>query len=109
MNGVKMSVRNTYSRAKVDRLVDAMIEKGMTDLGRDIKRRAIILEPVLTGRMRQNTESFPSATTVKVIVDTPYARIRHEINKLHPETRHYLTNALKSITDVGKYFKGYIK
>lgn len=104
-----MSVRNTYSREKVDRLVDAMVLKGMTDLGRDIKRRAIILEPVLTGRMRQSTESFPSAQTVKVVVDTPYARRRHFENKLHPETRLYLYNALKSITDVSKYFKGVIK
>lgn len=104
-----MSVRNTYSRAKVDRLVDEMMIKGMTDLGRDIKRRAIVLEPVLTGRMRQNTESFPSAKTVKVVVDTPYARRRHFENKLHPETRLYLYNALKSISNVGSYFKGFIK
>ena len=106
---MSVDVKVKYDQGKVDRLVDAMMVKGMEALGKDIQRRAIVLEPVLTGRLRRNTKSFPSSKTVKVVANTPYAKIRHEVNNKNPQTRLYLTRALKSITSPSRYFKGILK
>lgn len=98
-------MRTNWSR--VDALVDQTMKAGLNSLGQDVKKRAIILAPKLTGALRQSAKVTVSSNKDEVIIsfNTPYARIRHYINRIHPATRYYLTNALKSITDVRKYFK----
>ena len=93
--------------SKADKLVNATMKAGLNELGNDVKRRAIVLAPVLTGALRQSARSDVSSAGEKVTIsfNTPYSRLRHEINRLHPETRKYLANSLKSIKDVRKYFK----
>ncbi len=100
-----LSFNINYDQKKVDNNVNAMMLNGMTKLGNDIKKRAILLEPKLTGNLRRNTKSYPTKTNVTIIANTDYARRRHYENKKHPSTRYYLANALKSINDIGKYFK----
>lgn len=96
-----------FSRA--DKLVDSMMKAGMTSLGNDIKRRATELAPVDTGALRQSSKADVNTKgdTVRVSFNTPYARRRHYENNLNPSTRYYLTNAMKSITDVSKYFRSF--
>lgn len=93
--------------SKVDRLVDEAIKAGLYSLGNDIKKRATILAPKDTGALRQSSRVTMSAgrnDSVAVSFNTPYARMRHYNNRKHPATRLYLTNAMKSINNVGKYF-----
>lgn len=92
--------------SKVDKLVDAAVKSGLNSLGNDIKKRAVILAPKDTGALRQSSKVDVGKDSVAVSFNMPYARRRHYENNLHPSTKLYLTNALKSITNVGKYFKG---
>lgn len=94
--------------SNVDKLVDRTMKSGLNLLGTDIKRRAIILAPKDTGALRQSAKSKVSTLndTVTVSFNTPYARRRHYENRLHPSTRKYLTNALASIKNLAKYFRG---
>jgi len=99
-------VRNT-EWAAVDKLVNQAIMGGLNSLGEDVKKRAIRLAPKDTGRLRNSgkVELKPNSDTVEISFNTPYAKRRHYENNLHPATKLYLSNALKSITDVSKYFK----
>lgn len=90
---------------KVDKLVDKAISVGLENLGKDVKKRAIVLAPKDTGALRQSARVDVKSDSVEISFNTAYARMRHYNNNLHPSTRLYLTNALKSITNVGKYFK----
>jgi len=90
---------------KVDKLVDEAIKNGLEALGKDIKKRAIVLAPVDSGDLRRSAKVEVDSDSVEVSFNTPYARRRHYENDLHPATRLYLTQALKSITNVKKYFK----
>lgn len=92
--------------SKVDKLVDAAVKSGLNSLGNDIKKRAVILAPKDTGALRQSSKVDVGKDSVAVSFNMPYARRRHYENNLHPSTKLYLANALKSITNVGKYFKG---
>lgn len=92
--------------SKVDKLVDAAVKSGLNSLGNDIKKRAVILAPKDTGALRQSSKVDVGKDSVAVSFNMPYARRRHYENNLHPSTKLYLTNALKSITNAGKYFKG---
>jgi hypothetical protein len=97
---------------RVDWLVDSLITAGLQSLGNDVKKRAVILAPYGATRtegthLRSTAKVHVSSTKdiVTVSFNKPYAKRRHYENNLHPATRLYLTNALKSIKDVGKYFK----
>lgn len=92
---------------KVDGLVNSLVAAGMQSLGDDIRRRSQILAPKDTGALRQSAKVHLNSTkdTVTVSYNTEYSRLRHEVNNLHPATRKYLTNALKSINNLNKYFK----
>ncbi len=92
---------------RVDGLVDQMMKAGLQSLGDDVKKRAVILAPKDTGALRQSArvQLNSSKDTVTVSFNTEYARLRHYVNKLHPATRLYLTNSLKSISNLNKYFK----
>ena len=93
--------------SKVDMLTNSLISAGLQSLGDDVKKRSQILAPKDTGALRQSAKVHLNSTkdTVTVSFNTEYARRRHYENNLHPATRLYLTNALKSISNVNKYFK----
>lgn len=91
--------------SKVDKLVDAAIKSGLTSLGNDVKKRAIVLAPVDSGDLRRSARVDVRSDEVDISFNTAYARRRHYENNLHPSTRLYLNNALKSITNVEAYFK----
>ena len=92
--------------SKVDKLVNKAMAVGLMNLGTDIKKRAVILAPKDTGALRQSArvEVNTKGDTVKTSFNTPYARRRHYENNLHPSTKYYLTNALKSISNIKSYF-----
>jgi len=92
---------------KVDALFDAAMLTGLTDLGNDIEKRAVVLAPKDTGRLRNSVKVQTGKDKVTVSFNTPYAKRRHYENNLHPSTKLYLTEAMKSITNVSKYFKGF--
>lgn len=94
--------------SRVDVLVDQVMRAGLTALGQDILKRAQILAPKDTGALIQSGQ-YQAPSPDRVVVsfgnnDVQYARIRHYINNLHPATRMYLTNALKSETDLTRFF-----
>lgn len=93
--------------SKVDMLTNSLIKAGMQSLGDDIRRRSQILAPKDTGALRRSAKVHLNSTkdTVTVSFNTVYARKVHNLNRKHPATMHYLTNALKSIKGVNKYFK----
>ena len=91
--------------SKVDKLVDQALKAGLASLGKDIQNRAIVLAPKDTGALRQSARTDVGNDRVTVSFNTAYARRRHWENNLHPATKKYLTNALKSITSLSKYFK----
>lgn len=90
---------------RVDKLVDAMMKSGLLLLGKDVKNRAVLLSPKDSGTLRQSATVKTQKDSVVVSFNTPYARRRHYENNLHPSTKKYLINALKSITNVRGYFK----
>lgn len=92
---------------KVDGLVNSLMTAALQSLGDDVKKRSQILAPKDTGALRRSAKVHLNSTkdTVTVSYNTEYSRLRHEINNLHPATRKYLSNALKSIRDINKYFK----
>ena len=91
---------------KVDMLTNSLISAGLQSLGDDVLRRSRILAPKDTGALRRSAKVHLNSTkdTVTVSYNTEYSRLRHEVNNLHPATRKYLYNALKSIKSVNKYF-----
>ena len=92
---------------KVDGLVDSLVSAALQGIGDDVKKRSQILAPKDTGALRRSAKVHLNSTkdTVTVSYNTEYSRLRHEVNNLHPATRKYLSNALKSIKSVNKYFK----
>lgn len=97
---------------KVDGLVDSLMKAGLLSLGNDVKKRAVILAPYGATRksgthLRSTAKVHVNSTKdiVTVSFNKPYAKRRHYENNLHPATRLYLTNSLKSIKNLNKYFK----
>lgn len=100
----------TTDFSKVDKLMDKMIADGLNNLGKAVKNRAIILAPKDSGDLRRSGAVSVSTSKDEAIIsfgnsDVKYARRRHYENNLHPSTKYYLTNALKSISTPGKFFK----
>lgn len=92
---------------KVDMLVNSLVAAGMQSLGDDVKKRSQILAPKDTGALRRSAKVHLNSTkdTVTVSFNTAYARRRHYENRKHVASLYYLSNALKSIKSVNKYFK----
>ena len=97
---------------KVDAMVDQMMKAGLLSLGNDVKKRAVILAPWGATRtsgthLRSTAKVHVNSTkdVVTISFNKPYAKRRLYENNLHPATKYYLTNALKSIKSVNKYFK----
>ena len=104
-NGISIMATNF---SKVDRLVSQAMRDGLEALGKDVKKRAVLLAPKDSGDLRQSARVDVSTVggkdMVEVSFNTPYARRRHWENYLHPSTKMYLHNGLKSITNVERYF-----
>lgn len=102
-------MKKTTDFSKVDRLINRMMVDGLTNLGKDVKNRAVILAPKDSGDLRRSGVVNVKRNDTVVISfgnsEVKYARRRHYENNLHPSTRYYLTNALKSITNPAKYFR----
>ena len=107
---------------KWDNAAIADIEKrtaqGLIAMGYDVARNARNRAPVLTGALKSSIRietSRMSSYTVYVraggIGGVRYARRREFENKLHPLTRHYMSNGLKDTTSGNweRFFKGRIK
>ena len=92
---------------KVDMLTNSLISAGLQSLGEDVRRRSQILAPKDTGALRRSAKVHLNSTkdTVTISYNTEYARRRHYENRKHVATKYYLTNALKSIKNINKYFK----
>ena len=92
---------------KADKLVDAAMKSGLTLLGNDVRKRAIVLAPKDSGDLRRSAKVDIQTVGdgVEISFNTAYAKRRHYENYLHPSTKLYLNNALKSITNIGNYFK----
>lgn len=104
----------TTDFSKVDKLVDKLMTAGLNSLGNDVKKRAIILAPFgmtrKSGKHLRETARVDvngSRDIVTISFNKPYARRRHYENNLNPSTKYYLSNALKSITNVSKYFRSF--
>lgn len=93
--------------SKVDKMVDQMMVVGLKSLGDDVKKRAVILAPKASGDLRQSAKVNVSSKGDRVIIsfNTAYSRLRHYVNFKNRSTKYYLTNSLKSITNVSKYFR----
>lgn len=91
--------------SKADKLVDQAMKAGLTSLGNDVKKRAVILAPVDSGDLRQSARVDVASDEVAISFNMEYAERRHYENLLHPSTKYYLTNALKSIKNLSKYFR----
>lgn len=92
---------------KVDAIVNSLISAGLQSLGDDVKKRSQILAPKDTGALRRSAKVHLNSTkdTVTISYNTEYARRRHYENRKHVASLYYLSNALKSIKSVNKYFK----
>ena len=92
---------------KVDMLTNSLISAGLQSLGEDVRRRSQILAPKDTGALRRSAKVHLNSTkdTVTISYNTEYARRRHYENRKHVASLYYLSNALKSINNVNKYFK----
>lgn len=99
----------TTDFSKVDKLMDKLMQDGLNNLGTTIKNRATILAPKDSGDLRRSGK-VEITTDDKAIVSfgnsqVRYAKRRHYENNLHPSTKYYLTNSLKSISTPASFFK----
>lgn len=66
--------------------------------------------PYVSSSLRNSARPRATKTGAEVTFGSkrvPYARIRHEVNNLHPNTRKYLARAAEEIArgDLTKYFR----
>lgn len=116
------AVGSVNIRIKWDNHAIADIEKrtaqGLIAMGYDVAKNARNRAPVLTGALKSSIRidtSKMSSYTVYVraggIGGVKYARRREFENKLHPQTKHYMSNGLKDTTSGSweRFFQGRIK
>ena len=88
--------------------------RGLVSMGFDIAAQARRNAPYLTGALRSTIRvQETNSNTVEVIAggvfggrSVPYAWIREQSNKLHPDRAHYMENAKNSIM-TGNYMQKY--
>lgn len=91
------------------------ITKGLLNIGAAIARNARNNAPVDTGALRSSIRvAEQNPTTVLVLAGgsvggrrIDYALRREFENNLHPDTKHYMTRAVKTVAkgDIKQYFK----
>ncbi len=111
------TVKFAWDNARVNNLRTG-VYKGILKMAFDIQERAMDRAPVLTGDLRSSirTEAKDSGASVDIIaggtigkstgIVVDYAEVREFSNNLHPDTVHYMQNALKDVTS-GDYIKKY--
>lgn len=83
---------------------------GVLNMMSDVNRKAQMNAPVLTGALRASGKISATRDGAQVTYGSsrvPYARVRHEVNNLHPGTTKYLARAAQDVSrgDVAVYFK----
>ena len=91
------------------------ITKGLLNIGAAIAKQARTNAPVDTGALKGSIRvAEKNATTVYVLAggnvggkSIPYALRREYENNLHPDKKHYMRNAVKTVanSDIKQYFK----
>lgn len=91
------------------------LDVGMLEIATDIHRRSGMLAPVLSGnlvasgRVKRNGQAdYSIIYGGNSSFNVPYAKLRHFVNKKHPQTTGYLSKAADSVSrgNISKYFKG---
>lgn len=104
-----VTVRVTTTR-DWGREIQQQLKAGLNSLGTEILNEAVQNAPILTGALRESGTLTVDGTMARVRfgnVDVPYARMRHYVNNLHPDTKYYLQRAGDSVTrNAADYFKG---
>lgn len=92
------------------REIQQQLKAGLNQLGTEILNEAQQNAPVLTGALRASGTLTVDGSTARIrfgSVDVPYARMRHYVNNLHPDTKYYLQRAGDSVSrNAADYFKG---
>lgn len=92
------------------REIEKQLKAGLNAMGTEILNEAVQNAPILTGALRESGTLTTEGLTARVRFgneDVPYARMRHFVNNLHPDTKYYLQRAGDSVTrDAADYFKG---
>ena len=92
------------------REIEQQLKAGLNQLGTEILNEAVQNAPILTGALRESGTLTIDGTTAKIHFgneDVPYARMRHYVNNLHPDTKYYLQRAGDSVSrNAADYFKG---
>lgn len=83
---------------------------GCLNIVSDVNRKAQMNAPYLTGALAASGKISATRDGAQVTYGSarvPYARIRHEVNHLHPGTTKYLARAAQDVGngDLAKYFK----
>ena len=109
----KVSVELTWDNSKIS-LINKNTVRGLFKLGYDRASQARRNAPYLTGALRNTIRVQEiNNNTLEVIAggvygghSVPYAWIREKENKLHPDRKHYMENAQKTVM-TGNYIKKY--
>lgn len=90
--------------------IEQQLKAGLSQMGTEILNEARQNAPILTGALRESGTLATEGLTARVRfgnVDVPYARMRHYVNNLHPDTKYYLQRAGDSVArNAADYFKG---
>ena len=103
-----MSYRLQLSADWARKLSTQQLNEGGVKMMTDILKMARQNAPVLTGALR-NSGRFQQLSTVKWRITfgnarVPYARIREHVNRLHPNTVHYLQRARNTAASRAKSY-----
>ena len=92
------------------RLIEKQLQAGLNSLGTEILNEAVQNAPILTGALRASGTLTQEGALARVRFgneDVPYARMRHFVNNLHPDTKYYLQRAGDQVTGhAADFFKG---
>ena len=91
------------------REIENQLKAGLNRLGTEILNEARLNAPIRSGDLRKSGALTVDGNMAKIRfgnTDVPYARMRHFVNNLHPDTKYYLQRAGDSATrNAADYFK----
>ena len=92
------------------RIIEQQLKAGLNSLGTEILNEAVQNAPVRSGDLRRSGTLTVADGMARIRFgneDVPYARMRHFVNNLHPDTKYYLQRAGDSVTrNSADFFKG---
>ena len=83
------------------REIQRTIKDGLKQMGTEILNEAVQNAPILTGALRASGTVTQEGGMIRVRFgsdEVPYARMRHFVNHLHPDTTYYLQRAGDQLT-----------